>query len=112
MRSPRRPLRALMQLVCIGLLIAAQQGALMHQAGHLRDRLSLQFQQHDEDKKAAHSALCDYHGAFAEVLGAIASPAGPLPLAAYDAEHRAGLCPSVLPVAQVTPTARGPPVLL
>src|SRR5687768_4936243 len=105
-------MRAFMQLVCIGLLIAAQQGALTHQAGHLRDRLSLQFQQHDDGKKATHSALCDYHGAFAEVLGAVASPAGPLPLAAYDAEHRAGLSPCVLAVTQVTPTARGPPVLL
>ena len=101
-----------MRLVCILLLLAAQQGALTHQVWHLRDHLSVKLQQPDEGKRATHSALCDYHASLAEVLGALGSAAPPLRLAANDAEHRIGLAVSGFPATQVTPAARGPPVLL
>lgn len=105
-------MRALMQLVCIGLLLAAQQGALTHQVLHLQDHLPVEHRQNDDAKQAAHSALCDLHGAFAEVLGAVGSALPPLRLAANDAEHDVGLSASASPVTPVTPAARGPPVLL
>jgi hypothetical protein len=105
-------MRALMQLVCVVLLLAAQQGALTHQVRHLPDHLSVKLQQRDDGKRAVHTALCDYHGAFAEVLGAIGSTAPALRLAANDAERDIGAAVSVSPVTSVTPAARGPPVLL
>ncbi len=101
-----------MQLVCIGLLLAAQHNALTHQVLHLQDYLPVKLQKNDAAKKAVHSALCDLHGAFAEVLGAVGSAAPPLRLAANDAEQNVGLSASASPVTLVYPAARGPPALL
>jgi hypothetical protein len=56
------------------LLLFAQQEALTHQAGHILDHTALHSQQQDRGgSKDLHSSLCDFHAAFAGVLGAVNS---------------------------------------
>ena len=104
--------RGLLQIALAALLLAAQHGALTHQVLHLQDRLPVQVQQQDGSKKTAHSGLCDFHVAFAEILGAVGSAAPPLRLATNGAERGAGLSSSIFPATVVVPASRGPPVLL
>ena len=107
----RRWQRSSMQLVCILLLLGAQQSALAHQIGHVRHDLSAGQQDSDDRGRATHSALCDYHGALAEVLGFIGPAASQLPLAVDAPERHAGCAPAASPLNAVPPAARGPPVL-
>lgn len=105
-------LRPCLFIVLLPLLLAAQHGALVHQVGHLLDGASFGIAQQDDSKKGVDAGFCDYHVAFAEVLGAIDSSKPPLALASNAAER--GLGRSLLPAdtSVVRPTARGPPVLL
>jgi len=108
----RPTVRSLMQLVCIMLLLAAQHSALTHQFAHLQNDSAVTLQQRSDDStRVTHSALCDYHGALAEVLGCVASAAVRLGLTSNGGERDVGFSASASPVTPVVPAARGPPLL-
>ena len=104
--------RGFLQIALAALLLVAQHGALTHQVRHLQDGLPVQVQQQDDNKKTAHTGLCDFHVAFAEILGAVNTAALPLRLATNGAERGGGLFSSAFPATLVVPASRGPPVLL
>jgi hypothetical protein len=104
--------RALLQVACVLLLLVAQHGALTHQVRHLHDRLPAQVQQHDDGKQGSQSGLCDFHIAFAQILGTVSSAALPLRIAANTVERSTNHLPPAFPANLVVPASRGPPVLL
>jgi len=104
--------RGLLQLLLAALLLAAQQGALVHETQHLSDPLPAQAQEQGQGGKAAHSGLCKFHVSYAEVLGAVDCARPPLQLAANRAEPGAHGFLHAFPSELVVPASRGPPVLL
>ncbi len=102
-----------MQLIGIMLLLAAQHSALTHQFAHLQNDGAVTLQQRGDDgTRGTHSALCDYHGALAEVLGCVTSAVVRLRLTPNVGERDVGFSASASPVTPVVPAARGPPLLL
>ena len=106
------PKRGLLQIVLAALLLAAQHGALTHQVRHLQDNLPVQSQQHDDGKQSSQSGLCDFHIAFAQILGTVSSAALALRIAANTVELSTNNFPPAFPANLVVPASRGPPVLL
>ena len=104
--------RSLLQIALAVLLLAAQHSAFTHQVRHLQDDLPGQTQRHDDGKQNLQSKLCDFHVAFAQILGAVNSALLPLRLAANAAERGIQHFPFVFPASSVVPASRGPPVLL
>jgi hypothetical protein len=104
--------RGLLQMVLAALLLVAQHGALTHQVRHLHDRLPAQVQQHDDGKQRSQSGLCDFHIAFAQILGTVSSAALPLRIAANTVERSINHFPPAFPANLVVPASRGPPVFL
>ena len=104
--------RGFLQIALAALLLVAQHGALTHQTRHLQDHLPAQSQQHDDGKQRSQSGLCDFHVAFAQILGAVSLAALPLRLATNGAERGGGLFSHPFPATLVAPASRGPPVLL
>jgi hypothetical protein len=104
--------RGLIRFVLALLLLSAQHGALAHQLRHLQDRLPAPLEQQDDQQKAAHNALCDFHVSFAQVLGVLNSAQPPLRLADNTVEHTGNHFPPAFPADLVVPASRGPPVLL
>ena len=102
----------LIEIVLSVLLLIAQHGALAHPLRHFHDRLPAQTQQQDEKQKSTHSALCDFHVSFAQVLGAVTPAKFPLNLAANAVEHHGNHFPRAYPADLVVAASRGPPVLL
>jgi len=102
--------RALLQLVCILLLLFAQQSALTHAAWHAHQPHSAQ---HDgRDKASFNGSLCDLHVAFSAVLGgAHASPVHHAVRECVDERIVRYTVPLLLSVAP-SPLSRGPPALL
>lgn len=102
--------RCMLQIMLAALLLVAQHGALTHQIWHLQNRLPVQSQQHDGGKQK-YSDSCDFHVAFAEILGAVNSVALPPRAVANTAERSSNHFPRAFPVNPVVPASRGPPVL-
>jgi hypothetical protein len=68
--------RNLVRILCILALLFAQQAALTHAAWHAGEQTAGQERRHDasfQDK------LCDLHGVFCQVLGALPKAAAILP---------------------------------
>lgn len=104
--------RGLLQIALAALLLAAQHGAVTHQIRDLQDQLPVRSQQHDDGKQKSPSELCDFHVAFAEILGSI-NPAMPaLRITANTVERGVSLPSFASPATSVIPASRGPPVLL
>jgi hypothetical protein len=103
--------RGLLQIVLAALLIAAQHSALTHQVRHF-DRLPAQLQQQNDSKKTTHAGMCDFHVAFAQILGVVISAAPPLQIAGNTVESGFNHLPLAFPANLVVPASRGPPVLL
>ena len=107
--------RGLLQLLLAALLFAAQTAALTHGLRHWQPGQPahpVQSQQHEGGKSKAASLLCDFHVAFAEVLGAVDGCASRLPVLVQTAERGVDLRTSLHSAAHVVPAARGPPALL
>ena len=104
--------RGLMQVLLAALLLVAQHVALTHQVWHLHDGKSAPVEQQNNGKKAAHSALCEFHVAFAEVLGAVGCDHAPLKVANNTVELSVNHSPPAFPANLVVPASRGPPVIL
>ena len=104
--------RGLMQILLAALLLVAQHGALTHQLRHLQDRLPAQAQQQDQKQKSAHTALCDFHVSFAQILGAVNCAGMPPRLADNAVEPSLNHFPPAFPADLVVAASRGPPVLL
>ncbi len=105
-------LRTWLVMVMLPLFLAAQQGALLHQVGHLLDGAAVGQAQQGDSSKGVDGGFCDYHVAFAEVLGAIDCSTPPLALAGNAAERRFGRPVLPSPTGFIQPASRGPPVLL
>lgn len=99
-------------MVLLPLFLAAQYGALLHQVGHVLDGASVGQAQQEESGKGVDAGLCDYHGTFAELLGAIDSSKLPTALADNKAERGTGLTFLPSPTRFIQPASRGPPILL
>ena len=99
-----------LRLVCICLLLFAQQSALTHAAWHAHGQTPAQ---HDSNDKASfQGGLCDLHVAFSQVLGGV--QATPVQHLVWDSvaeriAQRPRLCGFV---ETLVPLSRGPPVLL
>ena len=112
--------RAVLQFLCVLLLLFAQQGALIHSAWHLHDYLPAH--EHHDRAGAAHddgdeipssqAELCIFHAAFGSLFagGCTAQPT----IAAAGFFHWLATLPAVWRIAQptLTPPSRAPPVLL
>jgi hypothetical protein len=94
------------------LLLVAQYGALTHHVRHLQGNTPVQSQKHTGGKQNSQTGLCDFHVAFAQVLGALGSAAPPLQIAANTVESGVHYFPVAYPANLVVPASRGPPVLL
>jgi len=112
--------RAVFQFLLVFLLLAGQQGALVHSVWHLNDHLAshgLQDQAgaaHDPQNggQSSQSELCNLHSAFGNLL---ASDCGGQPAAVTaTASHSLATYTAAWRVAQpaATPPSRAPPVLL
>src|ERR1043165_4345394 len=103
--------RSVLQIVFAALLLAAQHGALTHQIRHLQDNLPAQSksQQHTGGKQTSQTGWCDFHVAFAQVLGALSSMAPPLQIAANIVESDVNHLSRPYPADLVVPASRGPP---
>jgi hypothetical protein len=105
--------RVLLHLGCILLLLFAQQAALTHGAMHTPKQAPAERGAGDNGKAASHGGICALHGAFAQVLGGMQTPASLNPewiglvaepvIRALGAARTAQL---------LTPPSHGPPVLL
>ena len=112
--------RAVLQFLLVFLLLAGQQGALVHSVWHLNDYLAshgLQDQAgaaHDQqgDDSSSQSRLCDLHSALGNLLGG--NCGGQITIAATDIPNSLATHVAVWRAAQpaTTPPSRAPPVLL
>jgi len=104
--------RGLLQILLAALLLAAQYTALTHGFRHWQPNQLAQTQQDDSGKQKSQSALCDFHVAFAEILGAVGSCALPAGIVAqaYERSSLPRLSPRTAKL--LAPLSRGPPVLL
>jgi hypothetical protein len=97
-------------LICIFLLLFAQQSAFTHAAWHHAHEHSPAHHQ-DQDDASFQGELCGLHGAFSQVLGGVQTAVVhhllPQRIAGTIA-HRPGAC--IVPELHV-PLSRGPPVL-
>lgn len=104
--------RVLLLTVLVALLLVAQHAALTHPVWHLHDGRSAPGEQQDNGKKSAHSALCEFHVSFAEVLGAVSCDKVSLKVAHNAVELSINRFAPAFPANLVVPASRGPPVLL
>lgn len=104
--------RGFLQILLAALLLVAQYAALTHGLRHWQPNQLAQSQQEDGGKQKTPSSLCDFHVAFAEVLGAVGSCAVP-PLAVVQVGESVA-DPLYVPhtAKLLAPLSRGPPVLL
>lgn len=104
--------RGLLQILLAALLLVAQYTALTHGLRHWQPNQPAQSQQEDGSKQKTSSVLCDFHVAFAEILGAVGSCAMP-PLVVTQISERSAdpyYLPHTLDI--FAPRSRGPPALL
>lgn len=100
--------RKVVPFLCIFLLLFAQQAAFTHAAWHAGEHAA----DHERPQDSSfHDKLCDLHGAFGEVLGALPQAADPLPTAA-QAHILCGEAPREwVAFALQTPPSRAPPIV-
>ncbi len=100
--------RKLVHYLCILLLLFAQQAAYTHAAWHAGE----QGERHDRPHDTSFDAkLCDLHGAFAQVLGALPGSPTSLPdVPPCDEQVSVPAAACVVPPVPV-PTSRGPPTV-
>ena len=106
--------RGLLQFLLAALLLAAQYAASTHEYKHWQHGPAdaAKTQQHDGGKQPSKVRLCDFHGACAEVLGAIVGPAHFLGVVVQTAERIADPFAFSRKAQLLTPLSRGPPALL
>ena len=101
----------LLRAAFVALLLFAQQTAFDHQVGHILDGTALQAQQ-SKSEQALHGGLCDFHVAFAGILGAVGSATHTPQFAQQKAEPHIADVAHAAPSAVIVPASRGPPVSL
>ena len=105
--------RGLLQILLAALLLAAQYSALTHGFRHWQQPAQLaQTQQDEGGKQKSQSPLCDFHVAFAEILGAVGSSALPVCIVAQVGERSTVVHPLLHTAQFLAPLSRGPPVLV
>jgi hypothetical protein len=104
--------RGLLQILLAALLLTAQYSALTHGIRHWQTNQLAQLQQHDGGKQKSQSGLCDFHVAFAEILGAVGSCALPVVIVVQATERSADPLSSACTAKLLVPLSRGPPVLV
>ena len=112
--------RAVFQFLLVFLLLAGQQGALVHSVWHLNDHLASHGLQdragtaneHPEDGPSPQSRLCDLHSIFGTLLGG--NCGGQITVAAIEIPYSLATHSAVWRAAQpaTTPPSRAPPVFL
>jgi len=91
------------------LLVIAQQGAFVHELGHLAEDLAAVG---DAGKHDAPGKVCDQCIAFAPLAGAVAAPVPALPFSTADAVRASHAVAAFIVVAALPPRSRGPPSAL
>jgi hypothetical protein len=104
--------RGLLQILLAALLLAAQYTALTHGFRHWQANPLTQSQQDDGGKQKSQSGLCDFHVAFAEILGAVGSCAMPAGIIAQAYERSSIPRLSPYTAKLLAPLSRGPPTLV
>jgi hypothetical protein len=104
--------RTVLSLFYVLAMLFAQQTALTHASWHVPGRAPAQEQQSHQGKVSFHSALCDFHGSFAQVLGGAHGSVvhcNDRDVIAHSAVEHARAHPALkLPA----PRSRGPPAVL
>ena len=101
--------RGLLQILLAALLLAAQYTALTHGIRHWQPNQLSQSQQDEGGKQKSQSGLCDFHVAFAEILGAVGSCAISFAVT-VPAIDRVVIPPASPRTAKLlVPASRGPP---
>lgn len=98
--------RYVLQVVCVLLLLFAQQAAWVHAAWHAGQRTGTNQGEHDESPQGA---LCSLHVAFGEVLGAVQPACPPTALVPAVAENHTAVVIDGARLVLHLPPARGPP---
>jgi hypothetical protein len=108
---------ALFRVALVALLLFAQQEAFTHDAGHALDHTLAQSQQSSTQNgsdsgsgKSLHSGLCDFHAAFASVLGLVHTTTLPVILSVAGSETVPVQVVFAAPTRPIIRAARGPPV--
>jgi hypothetical protein len=103
--------RGLLQILLAALLLAAQYTALTHGFRHWQQPNQLAQSQQDEGgKQKTQSGLCDFHVAFAEILGAVGSCATSFGVVVQASDRAAVPLTSPYTAKLLVPASRGPPV--
>jgi hypothetical protein len=100
--------RKIVPFLCIFVLLFAQQAAYAHAAWHAGEQAAGQERPHDasfQDK------LCDLHGAFGEVLGALPQAADWLPSALEGHSLSSEAPRNWVAFSLPTPPSRAPPIV-
>lgn len=104
--------RGILQILLAALLLVAQYTALTHGFRHWQPNQLAQSQQDESGKQKAQSGLCDFHVAFAEILGAVGSCPMPFGIVAQATGRTAVPCFPNHTARLLVPASRGPPVLV
>jgi hypothetical protein len=100
--------RKVVPLLCIFLLLFAQQAAFAHAAWHAGEQAAGQERPHDA---SFHDKLCDLHAAFGDVLGALPQTADSAPAAAQARVLSGEGSREWAAFALQTPPSRAPPIV-
>ena len=100
--------RKFVPLLCILALLFAQQAAFAHAAWHAAEQAAGQERPHDASFQ---DELCDLHGAFGEVLGALPQSADWLPTAAVTHISCGDAPRDWVAFSLRTPPSRAPPIV-
>jgi hypothetical protein len=101
--------RGLLQILLAALLLVAQYAALTHGLRHWQPNPLVQSQQDEGGKQKSATGLCDFHVAFAEVLGVVGSCAISVTIAVNSHERSSILHAPTRTAQLLTPLSRGPP---
>lgn len=109
--------RGLLQMLLAALLLVAQYTALTHGLRHWQSNppassLAQQQTQDESGKQKSASGLCDFHVAFAEILGAVSSCGLPVVVTLQAGERSIAPLSVERTALLLAPQSRGPPVLL
>lgn len=116
--------RAFLPYLCVFLLLAAQQGAIVHAVWHSLDsHLALSDVNHafhdsegthqrDTQSQSGQASLCPFDMAFSQVLGGTHAVCAPLAFVPAVVERIHELTAPLLYAEAISPKSRGPPILL
>ena len=104
---------AVLRIVCVFLLLLAQQSALTHDVWHSAKAASqADVSVAGDAKNVKKNPLCDFHTAFSTVLGAVDAIVAAVPYLGQAATGLVARTAALVKSPRLAPLSRGPPTLL